>query len=289
VACDTENIVINFYYAADSLGGGKDGDESDSIPDKYQKKVIFEVINGKWSDDTSDDISVYVTLVTDGKWDINGSAELIAPEGMKAEEGFEGGEWIVLPPSSVSGTDEVKYTFVFVEKTSEPEDPDIPENPEGPDTPDNPEKPDNPDGPVDPDNPDTPNSPGGNGGINSDRKHNIVFGKTDGIGWYNVSMDGGETYQIVFGNSTLEVAQGTELIINVGDLTGDTFLFYVNEIPTKADENGNLVVTVKGYMLIRALGFKSDAADTIEEKLSFFEKLIKAIKEFFDMLFGWMK
>ena len=132
-------------------------------------------------------------------------------------------------------------------------------------------------------------APEGDDTGSSDRKHYIVFGKTDGIGWYNVSLDGGQTYQVVFGNSTLEVENGTELIIKVGDLMGDDFLFYVNEIPTKADENGNLVVTVKGYMLIRALGFKSGTADTVEEKLNFFEKLIKAIKEFFDMLFGWMK
>ena len=84
-------------------------------------------------------------------------------------------------------------------------------------------------------------------------------------------------------------AGGVNFDFKVGDLMGDNFLFYVNEWPTQADENGNLVVTVKGYMLIRALGFKSDAADTVEEKLNFFEKLIKAIKEFFDMLFGWMK
>lgn len=276
ITIDTENNVINFYYSADSIGGGDDGNTGDGTPDKYQKKVIFEVVNGKWSDDTTDDISVYVTLVTDGKWDMNGSAELTVPEGMKADEGFEGGEWIIIPPSSISGTDEVKYTFVFVEKESDPEDPD---------TPTRPEEPENPDEPTDPDSPDAPDD---NGGVNSDRKHYIVFGKTDGIGWYNVSMDGGETYQMVFGNSTLEVPEGTQLIIKVGDLMGDNFTFYVNEKAIDPDEDGNLVVTVKGYMLIRALGYKIVVPD-IEESLNWFQKLIKAIKDFFAMIDSWFK
>ncbi len=282
ITIDTENNVISFYYTADKLGGGENGEAGDGIPDKYQKKIIFEVINGKWSDDTTDNISVYVTLLTDGKWDVNGSAELVAPEGMKADEGFEDGNWIVIPPSAVSGTDEVKYTFVFAEKTTEPENPDIPVDPEEPDNPDDPDE------PTDPDNPDNPDAPGGNGGVNSDRKHYIVFGKTDGIGWYNVSMDGGDTYQIVFGNSTLEVPEGTQLIIKVGDLMGNAFTFYVNGNAVKPDDNGNLVVTVDSYMLIGALGYKIDVPD-VEESLNWFEKLIKAIRDFFAMIGSWFK
>ena len=276
IVIDTANNVINFYYTTDRIGGGEKGEAGDGTPDKYQKKVIFEVVNGKWSDDTTDDISVYVTLVTDGKWDMNGSAELTVPEGMKADEGFEGGEWIIIPPSSVSGTDEVKYTFVFVEKESDPEDPD---------TPTRPEEPENPDEPT---NPDSPDAPDDNGGVNSDRKHYIVFGKTDGIGWYNVSMDGGETYQMVFGNSTLEVPEETQLIIKVGDLMGDAFTFYVNGNAIEPDENGNLVVTVKGYMLIGALGYKIDVPD-VEESLNWLQKIIKAIKDFFAMIGSWFK
>ncbi len=278
IVIDTENNVINFYYTTDSVGGGEDGSQSDGTPDKYQKKIIFEVINGKWSDDAKEDIVVFVTLVTDGKWDENGSANLITPEGMKADEGYENGEWIIAPPSTVSGTGEVKFTYIFTEITV----------PDEPDTPDIPDVPDTPDEPDNPDTPDTPDAPGGNGGINSDRKHHIVFGKTDGIGWYNVSMDGGETYQIVFGNSTLEVPEGTQLIIKVGDLMGDAFNFYVNGKAVEADEDGNLVVTVEGYMLIGALGYKVVVPD-IEESLNWFQKLIKAIRDFFAMIGSWFK
>ena len=116
----------------------------------------------------------------------------------------------------------------------------------------------------------------------------VVFGKTDGIGWYRVSKDGGQTFDIVFGNSTYEVELGTQLIVQVGDLTGDSFRFYVNGNGVEPDENGNLVVTVDGYMLIGALGYDITVPD-VDESLSLIEKIIKAIKDFFNMILSWFK
>ena len=152
--------------------------------------------------------------------------------------------------------------------------------------------PDNPDNPDNPDTPDTPGEGGGNGNADAETKHYIVFGKTDGIGWYNVSKDGGQTFDIVFGNSHYEVEEGTELIIKVGDLMGDNFVFYVNGDKYQPDENGQLVVTVKGYMLIGALSVVPEIdfeVPDVEESLNWFQKIIKAIKDFFNKLFGWMK
>ncbi len=159
-------------------------------------------------------------------------------------------------------------------------DPDVPAEP------DTPVDPDTPADPETPDTPDVPETPEGDGtGSGSDTKNHILFGKTDGIGWYSVSKDGGKTYDIVFGNSTYEVEKGTQIIVKVGDLMGDAFTFYVNGKAVEPDENGNLVITVDGYMLIGALGYKVDVPD-IEESLNWFQKIIKAIKDFFAWLFG---
>ena len=188
---------------------------------------------------------------------------------MKADEGFGNGKWDVTPPTVVKGTDTVVYTYTFKEKT-EP----------APDTPDVPE---------------TPDAPGGDGegGGNVDGgAHHIVFGKTDGIGWYNVSKDGGKSWDVVFGNSTYEVENGTELIIKAGDILGDAFTYYVNGDAVKPDDEGIIKVTVKGYMLIGAIGIDPDidfAVPDVEESLNWFERIIKAIKDFFNKLFGWMK
>ena len=116
-------------------------------------------------------------------------------------------------------------------------------------------------------------------------KHYIVFGKTEKIGWYSVSLDGGETFMTVFGNSNLEVAEGTEMIIKANDVLGDPFTFYINGKAMEPDENGYIRVTVDGYMLIGALGIPEiDVPDT-EESLTLFEKII----QFFRNIIEWFK
>ena len=273
-------LTLKLYYDIDTVGG-ENGDEGDGTPDKYQKKVIFKVVNGTWADGTNADKFVYLDLMKDGKYAVDGTATLTAPTGMKANEGFEGGAWDVTPPSSVRGTNEEVYTYTFTEI--------VPEEPENPGTPDNP---DNPDNPVNPDTPDVPGGEGeGEGSLNGGA-HHILFGKTDGIGWYKVSQDGGQTWDTVFGNSTYEVKHGTEIIVRVGDLIGDSFVFYINGEKHRPDENGQLVITVNGYMLIGAIGIDPDVdfeVPDVEESLNWFQKIIKAIKDFFDKLFGWMK
>ena len=115
--------------------------------------------------------------------------------------------------------------------------------------------------------------------------HYIVFGKTEKIGWYSVSMDGGKTFMTVYGNSHMEVAEGTVLIIRANDVLGDPFKFFINGNATHPNENGYVTVVVDGYMLIGALGTPVEAPDT-EESLNLFQRIIKAIKDFFAKIFG---
>ena len=117
----------------------------------------------------------------------------------------------------------------------------------------------------------------------------ICFAKTDGIGWYKVSKDGGQTYETVFGNTTYEVEVGTELVIKACDITGDSFEFFVNGNPVKPDDENKIFITVSGYMLINALSYTDitdNGSDDSEESLNWFQKIINAIKNFFKRLFG---
>ncbi len=95
--------------------GEKEPEKPDEIPDKYQKKVYFEVLNGKWADNTTNKKLVVLTLRDDaGKYDVNGSAQLEAPTGMKANSGYDmPGAWREVPPAKVTGTADETYTYVF--------------------------------------------------------------------------------------------------------------------------------------------------------------------------------
>jgi hypothetical protein len=62
----------------------------------------------------SADIVIYVTLLdAQGNWSESGTAQLTVPTGMQPNPGYAGGAWDVTPPATVSGTEDVVYTYTF--------------------------------------------------------------------------------------------------------------------------------------------------------------------------------
>ncbi len=120
------------------------------------------------------------------------------------------------------------------------------------------------------------------------KKHYICFGKTDGIGWYEVSVNGGDFFP-QGPNSTLEVDEGDILVVRVQDMwIDDEFDFYVNGKKVPMDPANTITIVVDGYMLIGALSMDTEVPD-VEESLNLFEKIIKAFKDFFDWIASWFK
>ncbi len=116
------------------------------------------------------------------------------------------------------------------------------------------------------------------------RKHHIAFGKTDGIGWYEVSVNGGDFFP-QGPNSTLEVEEGSILVVRVQDMwIDDEFDFYVNGSKVPMDPANTITVVVDGYMLIGALSMDVEVPD-VDESLTIFEK----IANFFAKIINWFK
>ena len=112
---DNDN-VLNIYYEKDEHGNRNDGtDGPDGVPDKYQKKITFIVVNGTWSDNTTTK-DVYVTLLdAAGKWSEDGTGTLTVPTGMKAATGYNGGSWDAVVPTTVNkDTKPDTYTYTFI-------------------------------------------------------------------------------------------------------------------------------------------------------------------------------
>ena len=83
------------------------------VPVITDTTVTFKVVNGTWSDGTTDAKTVTVKLA-DGKGTLNIND---VPTGMKAKAGYEGGAWDVTPDTSTNGiTGAVTYTFCFSKK-----------------------------------------------------------------------------------------------------------------------------------------------------------------------------
>ncbi len=116
------------------------------------------------------------------------------------------------------------------------------------------------------------------------RKHHVCFGKTDGIGWYEVSVNGGDFFP-QGPNSTLEVEEGSILVVRVQDMwIDDEFTFYVNGSKVPLDPANTITVVVDGYMLIGALSMDVEVPD-VEESLTLLEK----ISNFFVNIINWFK
>ena len=67
------------------------------------------------------------------------------------------------------------------------------------------------------------------------------------------------------------------------------FTFYINGKAVTPDENGYVRVTVDGYMLIGALGIPEVEIPDAEESLNLFQRIVKAIKDFFDWIASWFR
>ena len=120
------------------------------------------------------------------------------------------------------------------------------------------------------------------------KKFHITFGKTDGIGWYEVSVNGGDFFP-QGPNSTLEVMEGSVLVVRVQDMwIDDEFDFYVNGKKVPVDPANTITVVVDGYMLIGALSMDVEVPD-VEESLNIFQKIANLFKQFINWIRGWFK
>ncbi len=114
------NDIVAVYTAQwdkDEIGGDPDpGETPDEIADKFQKKITFRIVNGKWADGTIEDKVFVVDLLTTGnKYSIDGTADItdIIPADMTANSGYRNGKWDVVPPAVVSGEEAVVYTYSY--------------------------------------------------------------------------------------------------------------------------------------------------------------------------------
>lgn len=112
-------LTLKLYYDEDIVG--EQGQKPDGVPDVWQKKVTFRIINGSWAYSGSTTRVVYLTLLNDeGQPDPAGTAKLTVPTDMRPYSGYSWGRWHAVPPAVVSGTEPVVYTYMYNMSTDSP-------------------------------------------------------------------------------------------------------------------------------------------------------------------------
>ncbi|MEE1368021.1 MAG: S-layer homology domain-containing protein [Evtepia sp.] len=121
------DTVINLYYYLDETGKtGKDKenkptDKPDGIPDAWQHKVTFKVVNGKWNDDSSDNIVVYVNAKDkDGKTLESKLTEAQIPAvGEKPNSGYRAsGSWDKTLSVGLEIKGDTEFTYTYSRRSS---------------------------------------------------------------------------------------------------------------------------------------------------------------------------
>ena len=115
--------IYTAVFLKDVTGKIEEGKEKpDGIPDAWQCKVTFKVVNGNWNDNTNQDIVTYVTKKNaKGKGSTNGTAKLTAgqipPVGNQPSSGYTAsGRWDDTP-SAVEITKDTVFTYTYDKKS----------------------------------------------------------------------------------------------------------------------------------------------------------------------------
>ncbi len=110
-------------FLKDVTGKIEEGkDKPDGIPDAWQCKVTFKVVNGNWNNNTNQDIVTYVTKKNaEGNSSTNGTAKLttdqIPPVGNQPNSGYQtSGNWDKTP-SAVEITKDTVFTYTYDKKS----------------------------------------------------------------------------------------------------------------------------------------------------------------------------
>ena len=114
-------------FLEDKLGGGDNKDQPDGIPDAWQYKVTFKVVNGKWNNQTTADVVAYVTNKKNGtpcaKGTEGSKATLdgvtIPVAGSQPDSGYRAsGNWDTTPSATtVINKEDTVFTYTYDQKS----------------------------------------------------------------------------------------------------------------------------------------------------------------------------
>ena len=115
------NTAIHLYYYLDEVGETSK-ENPDGIPDAWQYKVTFKVVNGSWDNKTNEAIVKYVTKKdAAGKDSATGTATLadVPAVGNEPNSGYRAsGSWDKTPSVGLKITGDTEFTFTYSRRSS---------------------------------------------------------------------------------------------------------------------------------------------------------------------------
>ena len=118
----TKDVTIDLYYYLDVKGGEKPDETGNGIPDAWEYRLTFKVVNGEWNNGGNADIVVYVPF-KDNK---TGKTlkEVVVPitripvVGDKPNSGYRAGSWDTTPVGNAKVEKDTVFTYTYARRSS---------------------------------------------------------------------------------------------------------------------------------------------------------------------------
>ena len=118
----TKDVTIDLYYYLDVKGGEKPDETGNGIPDAWEYRLAFKVVNGEWNNGGSADIVVYVPFKDNKTGDelkyVVVPITRIPVVGDKPNSGYRAGSWDTTPVGNAKVEKDTVFTYTYAKKSS---------------------------------------------------------------------------------------------------------------------------------------------------------------------------
>ena len=118
----TKDVTIDLYYYLDVKGGEKPDETGNGIPDAWEYRLAFKVVNGEWNNGGNTDIVVYVPFKDNKTGDelkyVVVPITSIPAVGDKPNSGYRAGSWDTTPVGNAKVEKDTVFTYTYAKKSS---------------------------------------------------------------------------------------------------------------------------------------------------------------------------
>ena len=124
----TEDVTIDLYYYLDVKGGEKPDENGNGIPDAWEYRLTFKVVNGAWNDDWygggNADFVTYVQFKNNKTGEAFKAEDVVVPAtripfvGKKPNSGYHAGSWNTTFDGKTPVKQDTVFTYTYAKNSS---------------------------------------------------------------------------------------------------------------------------------------------------------------------------
>ena len=120
----TQDVTIDLYYYLDVKGGEKPDETGNGIPDAWEYRLTFKVVNGAWNNGGNADKVAYVQFKNNKTGEAYEAEDVVVPAtripevGEKPNSGYHAGAWDTTPVGNAKVEKDTVFTYTYEKDSS---------------------------------------------------------------------------------------------------------------------------------------------------------------------------